>query len=177
MFYLWRRALQTFGKRCAVALVAAVSVAGALGRLVAHPSAEVAAATSRRSRGDSPISARFARAERWLWALGWLFAAAASIVPAPLLEARYFTVPLVFFLLRVRYGDEDEAVDEGGAGEERCGEDRRASEGSRARAACEAGLARGLVLAAHLALAAAVYFLFLRRPFRWPDGSIARIMW
>jgi alpha-1,2-glucosyltransferase len=39
--------------------------------------------------------------EAWLWAWGWLAASAAAVVPSPLLEFRYFIVPVILALVHV----------------------------------------------------------------------------
>jgi len=76
--------------------------------------------------------------------LAWALAACAALVPAHLVEPRYFTQP--FVLLCVHQPPWP----------------RRAL---------------ALALAAYGLLDLAVLHLFLRRPFAWPDGSVARFMW
>jgi alpha-1,2-glucosyltransferase len=74
----------------------------------------------------------------------WAAAAAAVLVPARLLEPRYFIIPYVLWRMH--------AAQPG------------------ARSATAAAAAAWLCHAAVLAL-------FVLRPFRWPDGSLARFMW
>eukprot|EP00887_Chlorella_sp_A99_P002315 scaffold10.g2315.t1 len=79
-----------------------------------------------------------------LWRAGFAAAVCLVLVPAHLLELRYFTTPALHLLLHMR--------------------------APRARA-----LAATLVLWA--AVDAAAVYVYLARPFRWPDGSVARFMW
>lgn len=81
---------------------------------------------------------------RATWVLALAGAAAVVLVPAHLVELRYFTVPFYFLFLHMRTPSPT-------------------------------------VLAAVVALFAAAnavaLYLFLARPFTWPDGSVARFMW
>ena len=78
------------------------------------------------------------------WALGWLVASALTLLPSPLIEPRYLTVPILLLPAN-------------------------ANERSW----------RSLALSALFAVAvnALTIYVFLMRPFTWPDGSIARFMW
>ena len=79
-----------------------------------------------------------------LVALAWALATAATLVPAHLVELRYFNVP---FLLLCAHGPP--------------------------WAPAQSARAALAFLGAHLA----ALYVFLERPFRWPDGSTARFMW
>jgi alpha-1,2-glucosyltransferase len=79
-----------------------------------------------------------------LWIAALALCSAAVLVPAHLLEPRYFTVPVLLAMLSARPS-------------------------SSASYAC--------LLAASAAINATVLYLFLARPFRWADGSVARFMW
>ncbi|KAL4440524.1 hypothetical protein ABPG75_003525 [Micractinium tetrahymenae] len=81
---------------------------------------------------------------RSTWVLGLAGAAAVVLVPAHLVEFRYFTVPFYLFFLHMRTPS-------------------------------PAALAATVALFA--AVNAATIYLFLARPFTWPDGSTARFMW
>ena len=78
------------------------------------------------------------------WALGWLVASALTLLPSPLIEPRYLTVPIL--LLHANANERSW---------------------------------RSLALSALFAVAvnALTIYVFLMRPFTWPDGSIARFMW
>jgi alpha-1,2-glucosyltransferase len=88
------------------------------------------------SGGGKPVSA--------LWLAGFAAATALVLVPAHLVEPRYFLVP--FFVAHTH------------------------AEAPSTRAAL---LTLGVVAAAN----AATIYVFLYRPFTWPDGSTARFMW
>ena len=81
---------------------------------------------------------------RRLWAAGLAGAAALVLVPAHLLEPRYFTVPFYLVFLHMRTPS-----------------------------------ARTLAAVALLwaAADAVTLYLFLARPFAWPDGTVARFIW
>jgi alpha-1,2-glucosyltransferase len=114
--------------------------------------------------------------EGWLWVLGFALACAATLVPAGLIEPRYYTVPAVLAMLhapaRLRTstrGRRQCRVGGGGGGEE---------EASTALAASAAFDWSALVAClAFSAVNAATLYVFAYRPFEWPDGSTARFMW
>lgn len=132
-----------------------------------------------------------------LWPVLWLGAAAACLVPSPLLELRYFTVPLLVAhahaapYLLPRRDDESPELTAGteelppscggvGAGPT-AGESHTAPRPTyRSRPAGEWPSGLGAVAclgACFLAADAALLFVFLAKPFTWPDGSTARFMW
>ena len=82
--------------------------------------------------------------QRGLWVGGLGVCTGLALVPAGLLEFRYFTVPAFMAALHWPVA-------------------------SRAHSAAQAG--------AFAAVNVAALWLFLERPFRWPDGSVARFMW
>jgi hypothetical protein len=99
-------------------------------------------------------------AQRRLWVLAYAAALAVTLVPAGLLEPRYFTPGLMVGLLHAW------APLRGGGS---------AGDGwvlPRIDAAALAATA-----AAYVAVNAGVLYLFLARPFAWADGSVARFMW
>ncbi len=81
---------------------------------------------------------------RATWVLALAGAAAAVLVPAHLVELRYFTMPFYMLFLHMRTPP-------------------------------PAALAAIVLLFA--AANAATIYLFLARPYAWPDGSVARFMW
>ena len=79
-----------------------------------------------------------------LGALLWLAVSAAALVPARLLEPRYFILPVLLLRYITPMPDRRTAW---------------------------------LTTAWSVAIHVAVLWLFLARPFVWPDGSVARFMW
>ncbi|KAG2482556.1 hypothetical protein HYH03_018515 [Edaphochlamys debaryana] len=79
-----------------------------------------------------------------LWLLGFLACVAATLLPAWLLELRYFTPGLFLAAMRLRP---------------------------------PSPLQAGALLATYAVVDAGSMFLFLRRPFIFADGSVARFMW
>jgi alpha-1,2-glucosyltransferase len=79
-----------------------------------------------------------------LWQFLFLVFSALALVPSPLVEFRYFIVPLA--LLRIYE--------------------------------CGGSVRHQLVhIAFNLLIHASALFVFIAKPFRWPDGSTARFMW
>ena len=79
-----------------------------------------------------------------LWLLGFLATLIVTLVPAHLLELRYFTPGVLVVALHIRAP-------------------------SRPRVLLLGGL--------YCLLNGVTLYLYVYRPFRWPDGSIARFMW
>ena len=83
----------------------------------------------------------------WLWIAGLVLCTALVLVPAHLVEFRYFTVPAMLWQVHMLSG---------------AGVPRRALQ---------------LTLFVFLAVNAATLYVFLHKPFEAPDGSIGRFMW
>lgn len=79
-----------------------------------------------------------------LWVATWLLSTCAVLVPAGLVEFRYYTIPLIMLALHM--------------------------EPPTVRQICCTAMAWTVVNAITV-------WLFLMRPFVWPDGSLARFMW
>lgn len=90
------------------------------------------------------LCASLAVKQSGLWIAGLVACASVALVPAGLLELRYFTVPACIAALHLPIA-------------------------SRPALALQCG--------AFAAVNAATIWLFLERPFSWPDGSLARFMW
>ncbi|CAD7696204.1 unnamed protein product [Ostreobium quekettii] len=117
-FYLWRRVLQYVHVRMALVPVCGLGMLLLLESLLER---------------CSP-----------LWVVGYLGCTAATLVPAGLLEFRYFVVPFILAALHMP------------------------------------SPSRGSIFALaslFIAVDAATLYMFLYRPFYWPDGSTARFMW
>ncbi|KAK9831499.1 hypothetical protein WJX81_002842 [Elliptochloris bilobata] len=110
----------------------------------AHPAARYAMAPAYIYSAWSLREALAGGPRHALWAAGLAACTAAVLVPSPLVELRYFTVPAVLVALH----------------------------------SCPPSRAQLLLTAAAFAAVnVATIALFLFRPFRWPDGSVARLMW
>lgn len=136
-----------------------------------------------------------------LWRLAYFACTAAVLVPASLIEFRYFIVPFLFLLLHTmpsapglidasaccassssaRHTATCTKDGSGGrAGQVRGEKDRRKkarSDGAgalldKANLACLA-----VECFAFVAVNAATLYIFALRPFAWPSGEVARIMW
>ncbi|CAL8472321.1 g11864 [Coccomyxa elongata] len=79
-----------------------------------------------------------------IWVLGFTTACALTLIPAWLVDFRYFTVPFMMLLLHMKPPTVTQAT---------------------------------LTLALYALVNAAAIYMFLFRPFVWPDGSIARFMY
>eukprot|EP00892_Ulva_mutabilis_P009505 jgi/Ulvmu1/6927/UM032_0005.1 len=90
------------------------------------------------------VVTRLARSGGPLLAGGYVACAIAALLPAGLVEFRYFTVPALLFVAHVRPPHWWYSV------------------------------AQGVLF---VAVNAATLYMFCDRPFRWPDGSVARFMW
>jgi alpha-1,2-glucosyltransferase len=156
-FYIWKRVLGR-GRGARLALVPAYALAlwllvyGILLRPGQRVPAAQGAAVGNEGAGEErakrarrgSTSSDAARPPSALLVLGFALCTAAVLVPARLIEPRYFTVPWV--LLHLHAGFES---------------------------AWHAALPLGVFAAAN----AATVYLFVARPFQWPDGSTARFMW
>lgn len=98
-FYLWSRVL---GPRpwLRVALAPAYVASALLIATRLFVSVEVTLGLSRHGRADD---ARYRSLRAWAWVAAWFTCAAVTVVPAHLLELRYFMVPLTMALLHVRH--------------------------------------------------------------------------
>jgi alpha-1,2-glucosyltransferase len=105
-----------------------------------------------------------AGAQRRLWVAAYAAAAVLTLAPAWLLEFRYFTPGLLIALPHLWMP----AAGGGGGGVG------GAAGGWAARANAAALVA---AVAGYAAVNAATLYVFLARPFTWPDGSVARFMW
>ena len=90
------------------------------------------------------LCASLAVTQSALWIAGLAACTSLALIPAGLLELRYFTVPAFMVALHLPVP-------------------------SRARIALQCCL--------FAAVNAVTIWLFAERPFRWPDGSVARFMW
>lgn len=151
-FYAWRLARKVLGpvgspaRTAATALAGAVSFAWVRRRLVLSSSA-------------SSMTNKFPRA----WFLGFALAAAASLVPSPLLEFRYFTTAVAVAALA--------AAAPGRAGASSSSS--RALPSSSPSSPSPGQLALALLL--YVGVLAAVVRVFLMRPFE-QDGELKRFM-
>ena len=143
-----------------------------------------------------------------LWPALWLGASVACLVPSPLLELRYFTVPWLVahahaapYLLPRLESEEPPGLEllpasepqRGGAGSTGPTAAGSTPAGStiaeahtfatkparrREADAWPSGMGSAACLGAgFLAVDAALLYVFLAKPFAWPDGSTARFMW
>lgn len=96
-----------------------------------------------------------------LWRWAFFISAAIVLVPASLLEFRYFIIPFLFILLHSMPPIPREAGDKKKAASYLPGP------------TCV--LILELVLFA--VVNAVTFYIFLHRPFLWPSGEVARIMW
>ncbi|PNH01580.1 putative Dol-P-Glc:Glc(2)Man(9)GlcNAc(2)-PP-Dol alpha-1,2-glucosyltransferase, partial [Tetrabaena socialis] len=119
VFYLWRRVLDR------------------------TPTARYALAPAFAAAWALLLSGLRRRASR-LWLLGFLACLVAQLLPAWLLELRYFTPGLYLAALRLEPPTRLQAA---------------------------------IMLAAFAAVNAVTMYLFLRRPYTFADGSVARFMW
>ncbi|KXZ55170.1 hypothetical protein GPECTOR_3g317 [Gonium pectorale] len=119
VFYLWRRAMNR------------------------TPTAKYALAPAYAAAWALLLSALLRRMSR-LWVLGFCACLTVQLLPAWLLEPRYFTPG--FYMLALRLAPPNE-------------------------------LQAGATLVTYCQINALTMYLFLFRPFRWVDGSVARFLW
>ncbi|KAI8463180.1 MAG: DIE2/ALG10 family-domain-containing protein [Monoraphidium minutum] len=151
-FYLWRRVL---GRGAAARL--ALLPAHLLGwRLLGHG---------------------LAAAQRPLWVAAYCAAVAVTLVPAGLLELRYFTPAATLGLLHAYMPATGGGGGGGGGRGRRRGGGGGGGGGTGGGAFPWDAAALGATLAGYAAVNGAALWLFLARPFTWPDGSTARFMW
>ena len=122
--------------------------------------------------------------QRALWVAAFAAGVGAALAPAALLEPRYFTPALALALLHLW---QPLLLAGGGSGGSGGGSGGSGRSGKGAAAAAAAAAARRdarlnaaalrLVGAGYAAVNAAALWLFLRRPFAAPDGSVGRFMW
>lgn len=183
---LWRRALSKRGVRAALGPAAALGfllAAAALrsGREERAEGSEEETEADRSCSDSSASSNAAGRSERktWpgnvpalsppqisrsiplapglsLWWLGFAAACVLSLVPSPLLEPRYLIPPVALLVASI--------ADRTGPGPTRGG--------AAAKAAALTASA-----AAFAAVDALALFVFLKRPYVWDDGSVARKVW
>ena len=142
-FYIWKAFFRRFDPQARVALLpayfgAAWALAAALRRPRPVPMSGAAAqdGAAAIAAAGKPVSA--------LWLAGFALATTLVLVPAHLVEPRYFLVP---FLVAHAH-----------------------AEPPTVRAALATATAAAI-------LNAVTIYVFLYRPFIWPDGSVARFMW
>lgn len=103
------------------------------------------------------------------WLIGFSLCTCAAIIPSPLIEPRYFLIP--YLIARLHLFSEVVTLDD------QVTPSNQASPESRKKRHVEI---RALVLEAvwYLVINAATMYLFLFRPFTWPDSSQwQRFMW
>lgn len=200
-FYVWSRLL---GPRplLRLALAPAYVAAGSLAVLHVAGSWRVPegrnGARSSVSRPRTGCSAASAAA-----AVLWLGASAAALLPSPLVEPRYYALPVAIFLLLIRmHGGASEScvqpglqrVPEAGApvplalpqssSTSSLSDGDGVTRGSsplRSRTATSMEISAAVfwaaVVVSHAAIIAVTLGVFLWRPFVWVDGTTARFMW
>eukprot|EP01104_Vermistella_antarctica_P005659 TRINITY_DN161_c0_g1_i2.p2 TRINITY_DN161_c0_g1~~TRINITY_DN161_c0_g1_i2.p2 ORF type:complete len:236 (-),score=37.21 TRINITY_DN161_c0_g1_i2:18-725(-) len=91
-----------------------------------------------------------------VWKVGYIICVTAVLVPSPLIEPRYFIIPVVVYMLH-------------------------AQQWLGAPSSTSTSTWSMILLCAQLCwfagINAATIYLFLFRPFTWPDGEVARFMW
>ena len=106
-----------------------------------------------------------------VWALGYLLAAALVLLPTPLLEPRYFSLPLLVAALHAPPTAPSASASSSSSS---------SSSGDTPMAAASAlqgvGVGGLLQLLCMLAGSVLAVHVFLFRPFLWPDGSSARFL-
>jgi len=129
-----------------------------------------------------------------LWPVLWFGASAVCLLPSPLLEFRYFTVPLLvahtqaapYLLPRHEQmrGDAEQEEEVQQPNEETKKsvlsppETKKELPNRHAADRWPRGMGAVLCLGAcFLLVDAALLYMFLAKPFAWPDGSVARFMW
>jgi alpha-1,2-glucosyltransferase len=164
-FYLWGRVLGRYRELRLVAL----PIAAALGAVLVAVRLWLSARSLPNTGGGS---AALAASEQGLFrgphrrmlalllTLGWVVASALVLVPAALVEPRYFIVPLCFLALHLRWDNEFSA--------------RKGASGAPRRTD---RLALQLTVAVQLLFDALLVFVFLKRTFQRPDGSVGRFLW
>jgi len=110
-----------------------------------------------------------------LWIAWFLFCSALVVVPTGLLEFRYFLVQTLLLLLHQPTYTQARA------------QEKKDADSSNARPATTAlsvtasdlpwRLADEVSLVMYLFINASTIYIFVFRPFQWPDGSVARFMW
>lgn len=90
------------------------------------------------------IVSAVAEAQSPLWIAAWVTCTCVVLVPSPLVEFRYFTIPLIMLALHIQPPTVRQTA---------------------------------VAAVAWAAVNAATVWLFLMRPYAWPDGSLARFMW
>jgi alpha-1,2-glucosyltransferase len=96
----------------------------------------------------------------WWWAILWLIAAACVLIPSPLVEPRYFEMPLLVACLGIRVCSQ--VTDESGS----------RNNGQRKRIIWDM-----LWIGIFIVLNGVTLYVFVFRSFVWPDGSVARFLW
>jgi len=117
------------------------------------------------------------RAQRRLWCAAFVAAAVLTLAPAWLVEFRYFTPG---YILGLVHAWTPAAAVVGGGGGMTIAAAGKSSGMAAAAAAAEAKANAAALLVTGLGYAAvnaATLYMFMARPFVWPDGSTARFMW
>ena len=163
-FYVWRR---TLGKHWLVKYAFAPVGAACCLLLASELAAGVVGGGEEEDEAEEEQQQEQEQ-EGWLWVLGFALACAATLVPAGLIEPRYYTVPAVLALLhapaRLFERRRRSKVEEAG-------------EASSSPSAAAFDWSALVACLSFSAVNAATLYVFAYRPFTWPDGSTARFMW
>jgi alpha-1,2-glucosyltransferase len=176
-FYAWRR---TLGRHWAAKYALAAPLGAAAWLLLAS---ELAAGASGGGggggEGEDEAEERQegeGEAEGALWVLGFAAACVVTLVPAGLIEPRYYTAPAVLAMLhapaRLTRGPAAAA-----AAEDDGRDDAPAPTAAPPSRGCGFDWSALVACVAYAAVNAVTLYVFAYRPFAWPDGSTARFMW
>ena len=198
-FYLWRRVLghPDYGPlvRVALAPVYLLCVALLAARLNAEVPQPILRQQQQQQLGQQQQQLGQQQLRSALWPVIWFGASAVCLLPSPLMEFRYFTVPLLVahsraapYLLsshgQVVFGEEDAEEEErqqpNKKNKKKYFNPQENEKLPRRRVAGGWPEGMGAVLClgvCFLVVDAALLYVFLRKPFTWPDGSVARFMW